>query len=472
MVASPSGGSVHVWMYKACYLKFSSQPFSLHNYHESVHLTNHFVQKNYTNAADRHPELPACNMWSSRQFQEHLESIGQPDAWQQHIYAGMRRNIVAAVRSAYEECRELERNCFELVGGDFMVTDRFGVQLLEVNATPDMCASTPVTKEICAACLEDTVKVVVDRYHDVHADTGRFELIDEIPLTMVCWQQNSQPSALSVQGTVKRLQRPPEVALPAPQKWDNKQTKPQTAGKTVITVRHSKSTVQRPTVTAEQRPTVIAAQLSTVIEAQRPTVTADQLPAVIKEQVPTVTALQQPTNTPAKRPTTTAKRTKNTTTTVQRSAPTVQIPPSAVQRPTTSVPIPSTVVQRPASIIPSPPTKVALQYVHALPPLKQAKGRQKNSVILRRQSSVLNETIAHQLQLYNRSIPHRYYIPLAQTTRVQPASPNKQTIDRHRLLSQTIEHTLKSHNLDVRRRQNNLNDFLAARCQPNASTAI
>lgn len=460
MVATPSGDSMQVWMYKSSYLKFSSQPFSLHNYHESVHLTNHFVQKNYTNAADRHPELPACNMWSSHQFQEYLASIGQPEAWQQHIYAGMRRNIVAAVRSAYEECRELERNCFELVGGDFMVTDRFGVQLLEVNATPDMCASTPVTKEICAACLEDTIKVVVDRYHNVHADTGRFELIDEIPLTMVCWQQNSLPAALSVQGTVKRLMRPPEVivAVPATQKPDSKPTKPQTVDKTIITVQPSKTAaVQRPTITADPRPTLTA--------EPRPSVTAEPRPSVIAEQQSTVTAMQQQRNTAAKRPIATTKRTK--TTAELRPAPTFQPP---TQRPTLSVPTSTTVVQRPAPTVPNPSTKVGLQYVHALPPLKQPNGRQKNSDILRRQSSVLNETIAHQLQLYNRSIPHRYYIPLQplpawqQSTPSQPVSPNKQTIERHRLLNQTIERQLKSHNLNVQRRQNNLNEFLATRC--------
>lgn len=199
------GNSIQVWMYKACYLKFSSQEFSLRNFHESVHLTNHTVQKNYTNAANRSALLPTCNMWSSLQFQNYLETIGEKDKWASRIYPGMKRNVVAAVRSAYEENGELERNCFELVGGDFMVTDNFDVQLLEVNATPDMYPSTPVTRQICADCLEDVVKVVVDRFNDPHAPTGYFELIYEIPM-----QRGVMHSNLSAQGKLKPLHVAPK----------------------------------------------------------------------------------------------------------------------------------------------------------------------------------------------------------------------------------------------------------------------
>lgn len=46
-----------IWMYKESYLRFSSQEYDLVNFHESVHLTNHAVQKRYENGK-RDERLP------------------------------------------------------------------------------------------------------------------------------------------------------------------------------------------------------------------------------------------------------------------------------------------------------------------------------------------------------------------------------------------------------------------------------
>lgn len=51
-----------IWMYKESYLRFSSQEYDLVNFHESVHLTNHAVQKRYVNGK-RDERLPRENMW-------------------------------------------------------------------------------------------------------------------------------------------------------------------------------------------------------------------------------------------------------------------------------------------------------------------------------------------------------------------------------------------------------------------------
>lgn len=49
-----------VWFYKESYLRFSSQQFNLQNYHESVHLTNHAIQKKYSNGV-RDDRLPVVS---------------------------------------------------------------------------------------------------------------------------------------------------------------------------------------------------------------------------------------------------------------------------------------------------------------------------------------------------------------------------------------------------------------------------
>lgn len=131
---------VQLWMYRTCYLKFSSHEFSLDSTDESVHLTNHCVQRKYANQKNRSALLPANNMWTLQQFKAHLVNIGEPDAWSLKIYPGIKRNAIAAMIASHNEL-EAHPNSFELYGGDFIINEMFESILLEVNASPDMSVS-------------------------------------------------------------------------------------------------------------------------------------------------------------------------------------------------------------------------------------------------------------------------------------------------------------------------------------------
>jgi len=54
------------------------------------------------------------------------------------------------------------RNSFELFGYDFMVDNELRPWLIEVNSSPAMDYSTPVTKRLVKMVLEDTAKIMVD----------------------------------------------------------------------------------------------------------------------------------------------------------------------------------------------------------------------------------------------------------------------------------------------------------------------
>ena len=149
--------SVQIWMYKVCYLRFSSQSFDLTNFNASVHLTNHCVQKHFKIDAKRSCKLPACNMWNLEQFQDYLKSINKSKVWADSIYPSMKKNFCASVIASTNDC-DLEQNCFQLYGCDFMILDNFETVLLEINSSPDLSPSTPITKQICADVMEDTVK--------------------------------------------------------------------------------------------------------------------------------------------------------------------------------------------------------------------------------------------------------------------------------------------------------------------------
>ncbi|XP_065084258.1 tubulin glycylase 3B-like [Ochlerotatus camptorhynchus] len=177
-----TSNQLKVWMYRDCYLRFSSREFNLEDFNESIHLTNYSIQKNYAGTG-RKPGtiLPACNMWSSRQFQQYLQSLGKGYYWERKIYPDMKKNVLSIVAASLDGMK-MERNMFELYGADFMVTENFRTMLIEINSSPDLSPSTEVTEVICPAVLEDLVKVVIDNTNDKRAGTGQFECIHSIEI--------------------------------------------------------------------------------------------------------------------------------------------------------------------------------------------------------------------------------------------------------------------------------------------------
>ena len=69
------------------------------------------------------------------------------------------------------------KNCYELYGADFMLTNDLRPWLLEINSSPALGATTSITSRLCSAVLEDVIKVTVDRARNRTADTGGWELV-------------------------------------------------------------------------------------------------------------------------------------------------------------------------------------------------------------------------------------------------------------------------------------------------------
>nr|XP_051695183.1 protein monoglycylase TTLL8 isoform X5 [Oryctolagus cuniculus] len=169
-----------VWFYKESYLRFCTQRFSLHNLDSAAHLCNNSIQRNLQNDSGRSPLLPGHNTWTSSRFQEYLQRKGRGAVWGSVIYPSMKRAISHAVRLAQDRV-EARKNSFELYGADFILGSDFKPWLIEINSSPSMHPSTPVTAQLCAQVQEDTIKVVVDRKLDRNCDTGNFELLWKQP---------------------------------------------------------------------------------------------------------------------------------------------------------------------------------------------------------------------------------------------------------------------------------------------------
>ena len=75
-----------------------------------------------------------------------------------------------------------KRGCFELFGFDLMVDTDLNMWLIEVNSSPAMDYSTPVTERLVKLVLEDAIKVIVDlpmavKMKQPSCDTGLFSCI-------------------------------------------------------------------------------------------------------------------------------------------------------------------------------------------------------------------------------------------------------------------------------------------------------
>ncbi|KAH8393617.1 hypothetical protein KR200_007604, partial [Drosophila serrata] len=179
MLITISDTTVNIWMYRDCYLRFSSQEFTMDDLRESIHLTNNSVQKRYKNKTNRDSRLPKHNMWSLEQFKAHLTHKGAPEGTWSKIYNGFKQNLVAVVMASLDET-ELVQNAFELYGCDFMLDEHYNPILIEINSTPDLSPSTEITARICPQVLKDCIRVVVDLPKNPSAGTGLFERVFEV----------------------------------------------------------------------------------------------------------------------------------------------------------------------------------------------------------------------------------------------------------------------------------------------------
>lgn len=142
-------------MYKDCFLKFSSQNYTLESLHESIHLTNQAIQRHYKNSPNRYPGLPQKNICGLQSFLNYLKHNGKEGVWDKVIYPGMKKTIIG-VMLTNQDALSYENNRFGLYGCDFILDNDFRPWLIEINNFPDLGPSYEA--KICNRVLIDIIK--------------------------------------------------------------------------------------------------------------------------------------------------------------------------------------------------------------------------------------------------------------------------------------------------------------------------
>eukprot|EP00960_Hanusia_phi_P025130 738963-Hanusia_phi.AAC.1 len=122
-----------------------------------THLCNNSIQKE----GDNFEQIKNSSMWDLQSFKSFLSSHDQQAAWEDKILPQMKRISKWALMCAQDMLENRKFSC-EVYGYDFILDQDLNVWLLEVNASPDMSASTQVTERLTERVMEDMVKVIVD----------------------------------------------------------------------------------------------------------------------------------------------------------------------------------------------------------------------------------------------------------------------------------------------------------------------
>ncbi|DBB01698.1 hypothetical protein WJX77_004961 [Trebouxia sp. C0004] len=149
------------WFYQDCYLRFCAEDYSLSDLTNVFsHLSNNCIARKSLHFESG--DWAEGNMWSCSAFSDHLDaSCAQKGLWQNHIQPQMQRIVQYSLACATESL-QARPNSHELFGYDFVVDQALNVWLIEVNCSPSLEHSTPVTARLCAQMMDDLFKVVVD----------------------------------------------------------------------------------------------------------------------------------------------------------------------------------------------------------------------------------------------------------------------------------------------------------------------
>ena len=145
-----------IWLWMTPYLRFTSQDYNPANARNKFqHLTNACVSGQDTNQQVKQlgQHRIEHNMWETHQMQaflmdQHNQDGDFPvDHWNETVVPQIKEAVIASVLSC-QQWLEHRDNSHALLGYDLMLDEQLNVWLIEINSSPAMDFSTPITEKL------------------------------------------------------------------------------------------------------------------------------------------------------------------------------------------------------------------------------------------------------------------------------------------------------------------------------------
>ena len=165
-----------VYGFSQFYLRLSSQPYSteeLNLGNNFIHLTNNTIQKaspfSSTTCDDPmyHPLMMTENEFSgivnsrAEEFSGDAELSSHKAPHEFYIKDKIKEISVQSIVAVRDRLEKVGRG-YEWLGFDFMISDNLDVKLIEINTSPDMTYSTPITEVLVKAATHDLLNLVLE----------------------------------------------------------------------------------------------------------------------------------------------------------------------------------------------------------------------------------------------------------------------------------------------------------------------
>ena len=151
------------YYYVPGYVRTSSHSYTMDNSLNYVHLTNNCLQQ----LGDKYGQYEEGNTIGYEEFNRYLAEkySNEKINFEKDVLSRMKDLMIDTYLSTKHELNPKQRkNCFELLGYDFMIDEDFRVWLIEVNTNPYLGIPNKYIEGLLPKMLNDLLEIVLDPY--------------------------------------------------------------------------------------------------------------------------------------------------------------------------------------------------------------------------------------------------------------------------------------------------------------------